>query len=288
MKFQDFKRRKAKVNNITINYRIGGEGHPLLLIHGWPRHSLMWHAVAPILAEKFTVIAPDLRGTGGSSIPTSGYEKKTMAEDIYQLVQSLGYEKIYLAGYDLGSGVAFNLAARNKNLVKKMAVMEFGLPGYGYESIMNPSPDWDAGSNWHLSFFTVPQVAEWAFVGKERELLSWFLWHISHDENATSRTHFEIYVDLMKRPGALRAGIEYYASVWKDSEDNTEIIEKEGKLTLPLLAIGGESSSAQYVGMLFQAVAENVTPVVIPDAGHWLGDENPEGLAKELLSFFEE
>lgn len=288
MTFKNFERRKLKLDKVTINYQIGGKGKPLVLLHGWPQHSLMWHTVAPILAKSFTVIVPDMRGAGGSSIPVNGYDKKTMADDIYQVIVSLEYEQCFVAGYDLGSGVAFNLAARHPDVVQKVAVMEFGLPGYGYEQMMSPSPDWHAGSNWHLGFFTVPQVAEWAFTGKERELLTWFLWHISHDESATPREHFNIYVDLMKRPGALRAGIEYYANVWKDAEDNKQIVNDNGKLQLPLLAIGGQSSSSHHVGNLFEAVAENVTTAVIPDAGHWLGDENPEELAETLKLFFED
>lgn len=284
MKFEDFKHGKATVNGIQIHYRIAGKGQPLLLIHGWPQHSLMWHAIAPVLAESFTVIAPDLRGAGGSSIPTKGYDKKTMSNDLYELVKLLDYEKLHVAGYDLGSGVAYSLAAQYPDLVEKLAVMEFGLPGFGYESIMAPTPEWTAGSNWHLGFFTVPQIAEFAFRGKERELLTWFFWHLSHNESAVSKDHFEEYVKQISKPGALRAGIEYYASVWEDKKNNEELAMQ--KLKIPLLAIGGESSSSQYVGLLFQPVAENVTTVVVPNAGHWLGDENPGFLAEQLLRFF--
>jgi pimeloyl-ACP methyl ester carboxylesterase len=284
MKFKDFKHGKANVNGIQIHYRIGGQGQPLLLIHGWPQHSLMWHTIAPLLAENFTVITPDLRGAGGSSIPTTGYDKMTMSNDMYELVKQLGYEKILLAGYDLGSGVAYSLAAQYPELVEKLVVMEFGLPGFGYESIMAPTPEWHAGSNWHLGFFTVPQVAEFAFSGKERELLTWFFWHLSHNESAVSNDHFEEYVKQVCKPGALRAGIEYYASVWVDKKNNEEL--GKNKLTMPLLAVGGESSSSNYVGMLFQPVAENVTSLVVPEAGHWLGDENPLFLAGQLLNFF--
>ncbi len=284
MKFKDFKHGKAQVNGIQIHYRIAGQGQPLLLIHGWPQHSLMWHTIAPILAENFTVITPDLRGSGGSSIPTGGYDKKTMAADMYELIKQLGYDRIFLAGYDLGSGVAYSLAAIYPELVEKIAVMEFGLPGFGYESLLTATPDWHAGSNWHLSFFTVPQVAEFAFTGKERELLAWFFWHLSHNESAVSNEHFEEYVKQITKPGALRAGIEYYAAVWVDKVNN-EVLAKN-KLKIPLLAVGGESSSSQYVAILFQPVAENITPCIIPEAGHWLGDENPVFLAEQLNHFF--
>jgi pimeloyl-ACP methyl ester carboxylesterase len=128
MNFNDFKHGKTNVNGIQNHYRIGGTGEPLFLIHGWPQQSLMWHTIAPILAEQFTVITPDLRGAGGSSIPTSGYDKKTMATDIYELVKHLGFETVNLAGYDLGSGVAYSLAAQHPDMVEKLAVMELACP----------------------------------------------------------------------------------------------------------------------------------------------------------------
>lgn len=287
LKFSHFKHQRATVNgNIQIHYRIGGTGFPLILLHGWPQHSLMWHTIAPLLAEQFTVIAPDLRGAGGSSIPTSGYDKKIMAEDIYQLIQQLGYQQCHLCGYDLGAGVAYSLSATHPQLFEKVAFMEFGLPGFGYESIMQASPTWDAGSNWHLSFFTVPQVAEFAFQGKERQLLSWFFWHLSHNEAAVSSEHFEEYVRQVSKPGALRAGIEYYAAVWQDAENNKKLAESP--LPMPVLAVGGESSSSTYVAELFKPVATQVQSAIVPEAGHWLGDENPHALASILFDFFRE
>lgn len=284
MKFTDFTHHRISVNGIQIHYRKAGVGFPVILLHGWPQHSLMWHTVAPLLAEHYEVITPDMRGAGGSSIPQTGYDKKTMAQDIYALIDHLGYNSVYVVGYDLGSGVAYSLAAQFPEKVRKLVVMEFGLPGFGYESQLTPNPDWHSGSNWHLPFFTVPQVAEWAFRGKERELLSWFFWHLSNNESAVSAEHFEEYVRAISRPGFLRAGIEYYASVWVDQKDNTELAKN--KLSMPLLAIGGESSAGTYVANLFQPVAEQVTGLVIPGAGHWLGDENPEYLAQQLLLFF--
>ncbi|MBW4642811.1 MAG: alpha/beta hydrolase [Goleter apudmare HA4340-LM2] len=282
--FDQFQHQRAIVNgNINLHYRIGGTGEPVLLLHGWPQHSLMWHTVAPQLAEHFTVITPDLRGAGGSAIPTAGYDKKTMATDIYQLIQQLELSQIYLCGYDLGAGVAYSLAASYPELFPKVVFMEFGLPGFGYETMMQPSPTWDAASNWHLAFFTVPQVAEFAFRGRERELLTWFFWHLSHNESAVSSTHFEEYVRQISKPGALRAGIEYYANVWQDAEDNKKLAQTP--LSMPVLAIGGESSGSHYIAQLFEPVAKNVQTAVVPGAGHWLGDENPQALTAILLEF---
>lgn len=283
--FEQFEHGKANVNGTSIHYRMAGKGKPVLLLHGWPQHSLMWHTVAPKLVDAgYQVIAPDLRGVGGSSISDTGYDKKTMAEDVYQLLLQLKISKLIVVGYDLGSNVAYSFTAAHAEMVEKIVVMEFGMPGFGYEDFMAPNPQWDNGSNWHLGLFTVPDVAVMAFQGKEQELLSWFFWHLSYNESAVSPAHFNEYLKLLKRPGALRAGIMYYANVWKDAKHNKELAKT--KLKMPLMAIGGEASGGQWIGQLFQPLAENITSLTVPRAGHWLGDENPEFLATELIKFF--
>ncbi len=123
-----------------------------------------------------------------------------------------------------------------------------------------------------------------AFRGRERELLSWFFWHIAHDGEAVSTEHFEIYLRAIQRPGALRAGIMYYASVWQDAADNARLAAVP--LEIPVLGIGGAMSGGPYIEQLFRPVATNVQGAVIPKAGHWLGDENPEALTKVLFDFF--
>lgn len=283
--YYQFEHGKANVNGISMHYRMAGKGRTVVLLHGWPQHSLMWHTVAPRLVDAgYQVIVPDLRGAGGTSITSTGYDKKTMAEDVYQLTQQLKISKFIVVGYDLGSNVAYSLAAAHPEIVEKIVVMEFGMPGFGYEEFMAPNPNWDNGSNWHLGLFTLPDVALMAFQGKEQELLAWFFWHLSYDPAAVSATHFDEYLKLLKRPGALRAGIMYYANVWQDSKHNKELAKT--KLKMPMLAIGGEASGGPWVAQLFQPLAENITPLVVPKAGHWLGDENPVFLATELVNFF--
>jgi pimeloyl-ACP methyl ester carboxylesterase len=243
----------------------------------------MWHAIAPQLAGAHRIIAPDLRGAGGTTIK-GPYDKATMAADIVSLLDHLEIVTIDLVGYDLGAGVAYDLAARHPDRVRRLAFMEFGLPGFGYEYEMAAKPDWHPGSNWHLSFFTVPDVAEWAFRGRERELLGWFFAHISANPGAVSTEDFELYVRQIQRPGALRAGIEYYASVWQDSESNKALAER--RLTMPVLGVGGAASAGGWVAEGLKAVADNVQTFIVPGAGHWLGDENPDALSEALLAFF--
>lgn len=283
----DFETHRVKTApGVNLFVRDGGSGPALILLHGWPQHGLMWHTVAPALAQNFRVIVPDMRGAGNSSIPPGGYDKVTMAADIIAVMDALEIETARVVGYDLGAGVAYALAAGHRDRVERLAVMEFGLPGFGYESFMAPTPDWDNGANWHLGLFTLPDVAEMAFGGKERELLSWFFWHLAHDGEAVNPAHFEAYVRAVQRPGALRAGFMYYATVWQDAQDNARLAAEP--LTIPVLGVGGAMSAGPYVEQLFKQVATNVTGAVIPQAGHWLGDENPEALIEVLSGFFSE
>lgn len=282
--FSDFDRVKVNVNGVQIHCRIAGTGEPLLLLHGWPQHSLQWHAVAPRLAEHYRVIVPDLPGCGGSSIPRGGYDKKTIAAIMRGLLDHLGVGALKVVGYDHGAGVAYNLASQAPDLVTHLVFIEYVLPGCGYEKALQPTSEWHTGSNWQLALFTVPDVAEFAFKGRERQLLTWFLWHGSFNPTPVSREHLEEYVDQISKPGALRAGIELYAAVWEDMKANHESMKT--KLKMPTLGIGGASNAGPFVGRAMAAVSEDVEIAVVERAGHWICDENPNDLTDKLLDFF--
>jgi pimeloyl-ACP methyl ester carboxylesterase len=283
--FAAFEHGKATVDGGQIHYRIGGVGETVVLLHGWPQHSLQWHSVAPALAERYQVIAPDLPGCGGSSFSSDGYDKRTLARMIRELVAQLETGPVRLVGYDHGAGVAYNYACQARDDVTQFAVVEYVLPGCGYEKAMLPTPQWQASSNWQLAFFTVPEVAEFAFRGRERELLTWFFWHAACNPTAVSQTHLNEYVDQIAKPGALRAGIEYYAAVWRDIEVNAE--NMSAKLDIPVLGVGGRHNAAEMVAKALAPVANDVTSAVIDGAGHWVSDENPDELTRVLLDFFD-
>ncbi|HSO00610.1 MAG TPA: alpha/beta hydrolase [Candidatus Nanopelagicales bacterium] len=285
MKFDDFAHVRVQANGVDMHCRVGGEGPAVVLLHGFPQHSLMWHGVAPILAERRTVIAPDLRGVGGTSIPRGGYDKKTMAADVKELLRALGHERAAIVGYDLGAGVAYSFAASSPEATEKLALIEMGLPGFGYEYVMTPNATWNPGSNWHLALFTVPEVAEWLLRGKEREMLAWFFWHISENPSAISPEHFEEYARQISRPGVLRAGIEYYAACFQDADDNRRFAER--KLTMPALGVGGRRSAGDFVGQMLKELCEDVQTAIIDGAGHWVADEQPARLAEVLGQFLD-
>ena len=274
----------AKVGDVTLSYLTAGEGDPLVLLHGFPQHSHMWRALMPQLAEHFTVIAPDQRGMGGSSVAPYAYDKRTLAADIYGLVNGvLGYDSINLLGYDQGAGTAYAYAAAHPNEVRRLAFAEFVFPGFGYEEFIAPRRGWD--DNWQLVAFTVPEICERFIAGRERDLLSWYF-HINSDKPAAvSHDDFETYVRALQRPGVLRAGFGYFAAVWDDSDHNKESASR-GKLTMPVLSIGGRKAVSDHGVDSARQFADRVESKVIEDAGHWLAEEQPSEFASTIIEFF--
>lgn len=264
-----------------FHYVVSGSGEPLLLIHGFPQHWLMWKKIIPALSEHFTVIAIDQRGMGGSSITVSGYDKKTLAGDVNGLVDHLGYSQVSVAGYDLGGGTAYAFTRMYPGKVKKLSIIEYALPGFGYEYGFQPVPNWQS---WQMSFFMVPDVAVQFIAGKERELLAWYFWHWSYNPEAISQEDFEIYVRQLQKPGALRAGFSHFAAYFEDAEMAKEL--SKTKLTVPVLALGGEKGAGNFVLQGMQHLGEDVSGGVVKGAGHWIADEQPRELANQFINFF--
>lgn len=286
MNWDEFETIRVDVGEAKLAVRIGGSGPPIVLLHGFPQHSLMWHTVAPLLADRFTVIAPDQRGMGASTIADGHYTKTALAGDLARVLDALGHEKACVAGYDLGAGVAVAFARDHPARVQRLAVLEFVLAGFGLEQAMAPQQGWRADSNWHFSVFAAPDVAVWLFAGRERELLEWFFWHGSHvGSAAVSQEHMAAYVRALSRPGALRAGASYYASIFEDAVDNAPL--KKKPLAMPVLGVGGESHAGPMMKKNWSEVASDLHTDVIPAAGHWLCDENPQATAAALARFFE-
>jgi pimeloyl-ACP methyl ester carboxylesterase len=273
----------ADANGVRLQYLRTGTGPAVVLLHGWPQHSHHWRRIMPALGEHFTVIAPDQRGAGGSAIPTGPYDKNTLADDISALLRVLDVGPAAVIGYDHGGGTAYAMAARTPDQVWALGVLEYAPAGYGYEAGLTASP-WN--ENWQLAFFTNPDVASRFLQGQERELLSWYFWHWSYNANAISMADFELYVRELQKPGALRAGFSYFASVYQDIEANKVLGAR--KLTQPVLALGGARGAGEYPLMAMRALAENVEGGVVERAGHWLTDEEPEQLTSRLLTFLQE
>jgi alpha-beta hydrolase superfamily lysophospholipase len=167
-----FSHHTTSVNGIQLHYVIGGQGDPVVLLHGWPETWYAWHHVMPALAKNYTVVAPDLRGLGDSSKPLTGYDGKTLAEDIHQLVTQLGFKTIFLVGHDIGTQVAYSYAAAHPTEVKRLAVMELTIPGFAPAGRM---------PLWWVIFHQTPDVPEALVQGKEMMYLSWFFHNLAYN-----------------------------------------------------------------------------------------------------------
>src|SRR6476620_1462001 len=281
-----FSHHTASVNGIQLHYVIGGHGDPVVLLHGWPETWYAWHKVMPALAKNYTVIAPDLRGLGDSSKPLTGYDGKTVAEDIHQLCGKLGFKTIFLVGHDIGSFVVYPYTAAHSTEVKRLVVMEIPPPGFFHSPSMNGGP-----LLWWVVFHQTPDVPEALVQGKEMIYLSWFYHNLAYNPAAITQAAINEYVSHYSAPGGMRAGFEYYRAFPQDAIQNMNY--SKTKLTMPVLALGGGYDPAfggnltmPTIAYSMKIAAQNVQTVVIPNSGHWIPEEQLVVLVKLLNNFF--
>lgn len=269
----------AEVNGTRLHYVAGGQGHPLVLLPGWPRTVWQFHKIMPALAERYRVIAVDLRGMGGSAKPAGGYDKKTMARDTYELLRSLGHSEAYIAGEDIGSMVAYSFAANHPEATTKLALWEVGHPDDSFNKMpLLPQPG--LSGPWWFAFNQVDNLPEQLLAGRSRLLIDWLIDYQSRDPEAFSEDTRARYAAAYDEPGAVRAGNGWYQTFGRDIED----LRGYAKLTMPVLGLGG--IYYPYVPALLEARAADVRLVEFVGAGHYLAEERPDDLARELTAFF--
>lgn len=269
--------RTAEIDGVKLHYMTAGQGTPLILLHGYAETSLMWKPIIPALAERFTVIAPDLPGIGDSDIPADGLDMKSAAIRIHNLAKSLGVQKAEVVGHDIGLMVAYAYAAQFPAEVTKLVLMDAFLPGVGgWEAVYN-NPNF-----WHFRFNG--PTPEALVRGRERTFFEYF-WN----DFAADKTHSipeadrEAYTAAYARPGRMRAGFAYFVSFLQAAKDFAQL--SQTKLTMPVLTIGGEKSLGEALAQQTKLVATDVTVVVLKDTGHWVLEERPKETAEALQKF---
>ncbi|KAG5764262.1 hypothetical protein H9Q72_007660 [Fusarium xylarioides] len=284
---------RVALQDVSIHFRYTGSGPPLLLVHGNPQHSLTWQFIGPILAQNYTVIAPDNRGAGDSSVPPDGnYTAAASAEDLKGVLDFLNITSAYVFAHDKGVGMATALAIKYPDLVKRLALAEYVLPGFTYEQSSNPAPFWDLYQNWQSAFFQVPDLAEFLMSGKEKQFLQWYFYHGSYSGvESFSEETVNRYTSSISKPGFLRAMLGPFSSstVYQDRKFFKAALN-ESRLSVPLLGMGGEASLGlkSVLKQTFEPVSSDLEIDVIPKAGHWVADENPRWTAKRVAKFFGE
>jgi len=269
--------RTAKVNSVTLQYLSAGHGPAVVLLHGYTQTSRMWRTIIPRLADKFTVIAPDLPGIGDSEIPADGLDMKTAAIRIHALVKSLGIEKARVVGHDIGLMVAYAYAAQFPEETEKLAVMDAFLPGVaGWENVYN-NP-----GIWHFRFNG--PTPEALVLGRERTYFEHFWNHFAADKaHSLSEADRVAYTAAYARSGRMRAGWAYFVSFSQAAKDFAEL--SQARLTMPVLAIGGEKANGALLGEQMRLVASDVTMIVLKDTGHWVLEERPNETFDALIKF---
>lgn len=275
--------RYGELDEVLMHYVEAGSGFPVLLLHGWPQSWYEWRRVIPALSERFRVIAPDLRGLGDTSRPARGYDKRTIARDLWQLMRDhLGETSFHLVGHDWGGPTAFALAAEHPEAVRRLAILDVVIPGDGAQGFSQ------GGRRWHHAFHMTPDLPEALTHGRERMYLGWFYRAFAFRPDAIGEADLAEYLRTYEQPGAMRAGFEYYRALPQDIAENEARIAR-GKLPMPVLAMGGAKAFGRgaEVGESLRRVAQTVEEEIVPDCGHFLPEEQPDFVAERLLRFFE-
>jgi pimeloyl-ACP methyl ester carboxylesterase len=274
---EGFSDRFADVNGVRLHYRIGGAGSPVVLLHGYAQTSHMWSPLMPKLAQRHTVIVPDLRGAGGSSKPEGGYDKKNMAVDIRALTDSLGFPRVSIVGHDIGLMVAYAYAAQFPQGVERIILMDAFLPGIG-----NWQNVWLLRDLWHFHFYGEVPLA--LVAGRERIYFEHFWNDFAADKTrSVSEADRQIYAAAYAQPGGMRAGFEYFRSFERDAQDFAQM--GATKLTMPMLVLTGEKASGTFLIDQGRLVANDVRGQVVMGSGHWLIDEAPVVTMAAVVDF---
>jgi pimeloyl-ACP methyl ester carboxylesterase len=275
-----FTSRYIDAGELRLHAVIGGEGPPLLLVHGWPETWYAWRLLMPELARDFEVIAVDQRGIGLSDKPADGYDAGTLARDLVALMDALGHQRFALVGHDTGFAISYALASDHPKRVDRVALAE--IPGPPSPAASPPLfvPSFVNDRLWHIAFNRVENVPEQLITGRED---IFFGYEFAIQGGNMPDDVIGYYVHLLSNPDALRGSFGFYRALDLTLVQNAERTKRA--LEMPVLAIGGEASHGTHVGEAMTPLADDLESVVIPGAGHWLAEEAPAELLRALMTF---
>ncbi|WP_208116423.1 alpha/beta hydrolase [Paraburkholderia sp. BL10I2N1] len=284
-----FRNGYAEVNGVRLHYVVGGKGEPLVLLPGWPETWWAFHKIMPALAEHYTVIAVDLRGMGASSRPADGYDKKTMARDIYELVKSLGYDKASVAGHDIGSAVAFAYGENYPQATGKLVMMELPHPDDSLMSFPLLPAQGAFGDRlgtarpylWWFAFNQVQGLPEKLLAGHIRVEQDWIFNYFLVDAGAVDARDRAVYERAYNTADAIRASNAWYQAFPQDVIDNKDY----GTLQMPVLALGGPAYG--WMKKVIGQKAANLTALNVENSGHFIQEEQPELVARTMVDFLQ-
>lgn len=280
----------ATVNGVRLHYVEGGQGPALVCLPGWPQTWYSYHPIAAELAQHYRVIIVDIRGMGSSDKPASGYDKKTMAQDIYELLRHLGLSNASLLGHDIGGMVATSFAFNHPEATDKLILADGAHPSEGMRQMpMLPAPgsftDKMSGQQpyiWWMAFNQVKELPEQLLAGRFQHLLDYLFRYVMLDESCMSAFDRAVYAAVYNQPENIRASNAWYQAMDQDIADANTY----ARLTMPVLGIGSQVSY-NYLQMSLPYMAENARVVGILDSGHYMFEEKPAHVLKAVLDFLQ-
>jgi len=276
-KVDGFADKYAQVNGVKLHYKIGGHGSPVVLLHGYTQTGHMWVPAMQQLVKNHTVIVPDLRGAGSSDKPADGYDKKTMAVDIHELVKTVTTEPAAIVGHDIGLMVAYGYAAQFPADTSRVVLMDAFVPGIG---------DWrnafPAGAVWHFHFYGETPLK--LVAGRERIYFEHFWNDMAADKTkSVKEADRKLYAAAYAQPNGMRAGFAYFSDFEHDAADFGPM--SQTKLAMPVLTMAGQYSAGEFLGKQISLAATDVQSIIVKGSGHWLIDEAPDQVVPALVAF---
>ena len=268
------------IGELQLHAVLGGKGPPLLLVHGWPENWYAWRLLMPSLAENFSVVAVDQRGIGLSGKPRTGYDTGSLANDLIALMDALGHDRFAVIGHDTGFAIAYALAADHPERIARLVLVEIPGPPMTSASppVFVPAPMNDR--LWHIPFCRVEEVPEQLVKGREDVF---FGYEFEIQGGKPSADAIAYYVGLLSRPEVLPGSLGFYRALDATLAQNEK--RKATRLTMPVLAVGGEQSYGSHVGDAMKLLADDVQSSVIHGTGHWIAEDAPDALLAELMPF---
>lgn len=278
----------ATVNGVRLHYADGGQGPVLVCLPGWPQTWFSYHPIAAELARHYRVLLVDLRGMGSSDKPAGGYDKKTMARDIYELLRHLDIAEAALLGHDIGGMVAASFAFNYPAATRQLILADGAHPSEGMRHMpLLPAPgafgakmDGQQPYAWWMAFNQVPGLPEQLLAGRFELLLDYLFPYVMLDE--TKMTAFEraVYATAYNQPESIRAANAWYQAFNQDILDAATY----GRLPMPVLGLGS-CVSYGYLQLSLPAVADNVRVQGLLNSGHYMFEEQPAAVLEAVLSF---
>ncbi len=267
----------AQVNGIRLHYVKMGNGPLLILLHGWPQTWYEWHNIMPSLAEKFTVVAPDLRGLGRSEKAQTGYDKQTIANDIAELIKQFNANSAFVVGHDMGGKTAYVLSLLHPELVAKLILVDCMPPG-------TENMDSAKGGMWHYGFHMAEDFPEMLTKNRERAYITAQMRKWAYRKEAITSQAIDEYAKHYASPGGMTAGFNYYRALPDDAKLASSYADK--KFSMPILTLAGRHGVADNLFLAMKPKADNLQGMIAEESGHFVPEEAPAFLLKQIFRFF--